>query len=402
MRPQSPIRSRRGLSACLCLSACLSLLAIGCGTDAANFDTGPRIVEMSEIQVPAAGPQFVAVRDMAVGEGTVWILDNAEPFLTRVSVTDGGSRQFGRRGEGPGELRSPQAVQTVAGLEDMDGGTGDGIWVWDIGNHRVSTFDADGTFRDSEPLDENGPIRARSDIRTVSYIDPFRVRSSGGDVLFASTPERIDRTSDVGKSSLQRTDPSLAPGATLVQLADHMAAEPGQVLEWVSVPLWDVCDGTVVLWSPAASRVVWLDMDGTEVASAPVELDPGPVTTQDMEAYLRWMARLELGPDFESAGIDFAAMAQASGEQFASQRPVATDIRCEAGGAAWLRLFDTSVDPVGRGQSWLRVSGQGESRRYTFPSQFVPMVFTADGAYGALEVPEGYQQLAWWGEDTLP
>jgi hypothetical protein len=42
-----------------------------------------------------------------------------------------------------------------------------------------------------------------------------------------------------------------------------------------------------------------------------VEKSPGPITLTDVERYLRRMARLELGPDYQGVGIDFPAMAAA-------------------------------------------------------------------------------------------
>ena len=117
----------------------------------------------------------------------------------------------------------------------------------------------------------------------------------------------------------------------------------------------------------------------------------------DVTAYLRWMARLELGPDFENAPIDFEAMALNSQERFAEMRPGATDLRCESEGTAWLRMFDTSTDPLGRGHAWLRVSRNGAQQEFNFPVEFTPAVFTPKGAFGFLETSGGDQRLAWWG-----
>ncbi len=139
-----------------------------------------------------------------------------------------------------------------------------------------------------------------------------------------------------------------------------------------------------------------MDLDGTEVGWAPVDGASTEIDLVDIEAYLRWMGRLELGPDHDAAGIDYARFARASRDRFAQRHPGPVDVRCEKKGVSWLRLFDTSGDPLGRGQSWMRVSDKEAPRRYRFPDRFTPMVFAGEGAYGVLEVEEGYQLLAWW------
>ena len=171
---------------------------------------------------------------------------------------------------------------------------------------------------------------------------------------------------------------------------------------WAEVPLWDVCGGVVTLWSPDSGRVIWIDRTGRETKFVEVTRTSSPIQPHDIQAYLRWMARVELGPDFEGAGINFVGMAREHRNRFAERQPGATDIRCEAATVAWLRLFGTSKDPLGRGQVWQRVPQEGSAQKYRFPDQFTPAAFTGEGAFGLLESPEGYQQLAWWSRSFQP
>ena len=352
-------------------------------------------VESNDIRAVTSEVRFLSVRDMVLDSGSVWVLDGAPPFLSRVAVGEGRSVQFGGEGRGPGELLNPWAIQPLSGPGGL------GIHVWDLGTYRVSLFDTLGGLLRSESLSDKGMIRARADIRDVSYADPFRIRSEGNTTVVGHFPKRVDRTGDFAAGSLRRADHRLSPGPPLVRFSDHIEGGAPSQLEWVGVPLWDLCDGTVVLWSPSSARVVWMDLDGTEVGWVPVDGASVEIDLGDIEGYLRWMGRLELGPDHDAAGIDYARMARAARDRFADRHPGPTDIRCEAKGVAWLRLFETSVDPLGRGQTWLRVSEKEDSRRYRFPDGFIPMVFAGEGAYGVLEVAEGYQLLAWWNGEAV-
>lgn len=66
------------------------------------------------------------------------------------------------------------------------------------------------------------------------------------------------------------------------------------------------------------------------------------------------------------------------------------------GNDTWLRMFDTTMDPLGKGRAWVRVSAREPPMKYLFPDEFIPFVFTVEGVYGALERPGGFQLLAWW------
>ncbi len=372
------------------------LLAVGCSQGASGTSAHTLWVEAHDLQHLAPEAPFVDIRDLAVGPESIWVLDAAPPFVTRVSLPEGRVTRFGPEGRGPGESLSPRALQAAP-----DPGT-PGVVVWDLGNLRALVFDTLGTFTGSEALDGPGTPRARSDLHRLSYGDPFRVRAVGSRVVLATYPARIDRTADMAQGRLRLADRRLSPGTELARFVDHLGDDPSSLREWMALPLWDVCDGGVVLWSPGSSRVIWLDLDGTEKGSAAVPEPADPVSLEDVERYLRWMGRLELGPDHETTGADYTGMARAVRERFAERRPVATDLRCQPGGVAWLRLFDTSADPLGRGQVWLKVPMVGEARRVGFPEGFVPMGFEAGGAYGVLEVPEGHQVLVWWGEGPGP
>jgi len=374
------------------LVAILPLVMTACHLGEPTTTIVSRTIEADEIRPLPTSAGFVAVRDVMLLGGSLWVLDGAPPFVARVALGGGEAFQFGTEGEGPGEFLDPWAIQPTLRPDTS------GILVWDIGAGRVSEFDDEGSFVESARLSEEGRVRARSNIQDVSYGDPFRVRNNRDAFMVGHYPRRLDRTGDLASGSLNRVDRLLAPGAELALFSDHLTSGDLTSQEWSPVPFWDACDSVVVLWSPGAEEMLWLDSSGTTRARVRVELPSAPVSREDIERYLRWMARLELGPGYQDSGIDFTSLAGAYRNQFADQRPLATDVRCESRGVAWIRMFGTSTDPLGRGTEWLRVSTDADIERFSFPAEFYPAIFTGQAIYGILEVSEGHQVLARWGE----
>jgi len=178
---------------------------------------------------------------------------------------------FGARGPGPGEFMDPRSLLPSPGAPEGS------VWVWDYGTGRVSRFDSAGFFLASEPMDEGGATRVRRDLEEVSYVEPFRVRSLGAELLASHFPGRVDRSSDLVTGSLVRTHHRLAPGPVLARFSQHAGPASGGPREWEALPLWDACDGVVVLWSPASGQLLWLDGQGQTLRGAAVEKSPGPI-----------------------------------------------------------------------------------------------------------------------------
>ena len=101
------------------------------------------------------------------------------------------------------------------------------------------------------------------------------------------------------------------PG-TAASPREHLAACGGRSGTESRVTLKGDEDATFGASGPGLGE---LDGQGHTLRGVPVEHGPGPITLLDMERYLRQMARLELGPDYEGAGIDFPAMAAARRDQ---------------------------------------------------------------------------------------
>lgn len=347
-------------------------------------------IDPEEVHPVPGSAEFSSVRDVTLVDSTLWVLNGHAPFLTRVSLTTGEVQEYGAQGGGPREFGSPWAVQPAGDLSPA------GVRVWDMGGRRVLTFDSEGEWVSSAPLNPSGIVRARGNIREVSYVDPFRMRADPKGVVMALYPGPVSRTADASEGSVWRASWGLEP---LTELATFGGEGGGTFIdrrEWAAVSLWDACEGTVVLWDPDSSQVEWFDSGGSRKGTVGVELDPGPVTPEDVQVYLRHMARLELGPEYANAGINFEAVAQRIRGRFAENRPPATDLRCQGPDTVWLRLFEPSIDPVGRGRSWLRIPREGSISRVDFPDTFDPVLFTPSHAFGFHTAPDGTRQLARW------
>jgi hypothetical protein len=367
--------------------ALIPLMLAACAPSGSN--TGEiTIVGADDIEVVAPTVEFANVRDMVVTPGAIWILDRAAPFVTRISMLGDTVVRTGREGRGPGEFLDPVALQVDA--------ASDAAHVWDLGNVRRLTVEPTGGFSDSELLDEAGIPRGRRDIREISYADPHRIRTVDGSTFVVRFPNGVNRTADFVGASLHGADLSLSPGEVIHPYSQSVADDGRVFREFLQVPLWDACESGVVLWQPALSRVMWMNVGGEVSVQVDVPLDRTPLELTDVAGYLELMARLELGMAADQTGVDYEDMARRTRDRFAAQAPLATDVRCAPDQTVWLQLFGTSHDPLGRGLRWLRVERDGPIHTVEFPPEFKPVAMTDAGVYGLYEGQQGHQQLALW------
>ena len=367
----------------LCGMACAVTSACG-GSDAAiEF----REVPADALTTPFPGVEFTAIRDIATAPDAVWVLDTSPPFLTRIEPRGGGAVRGGDRGEGPEDLLFPIALQV-----DPDSGL---AHVWDLGARAHKVFDATISLVRSDRL-RGADWARRTDFTDVSYADPYRVRLDGRGTVVVDTPANLDVTADFRRASLVRADLALETRREVVAFSDYMRSTREDPGEFVPVPLWDACGSDLVLWRPASHDLVWLDADGSITAHVPIPGHPSPIREADIVVYLERMIRLELGPNYAAAGIDLEVMARDVRAQFSDELPFVTSVRCQAGGAAWLRLFDNRTDPLGHGRRWLRVTSAGSVDALEFPPSFEPLTATPRGVLGSFESSDALQRLAEW------
>lgn len=378
----------------LALSVVSAVGLLAC--DAPPRATAPDLELLAtDLQVADDGVVFADIRDAVATPDGLWILDGHEPFLTRLDLDGTVQQRFGSRGRGPSELLQPRAIQSAGSGRHAD------LLVWDPGNARVSRFGAAGDLVAVTP-EHAGHAGIRSDLPDVTYVDPFRVRRVGTHFAYVRYPAGLSRTADLSRGRLTMADAAgLERGWALGGTVLDGDARAGGAGELAGLPLWDGCgDLGLAVWAPDERAVTWLDPGGSAVLAVSVPIRPRRLDETDIERYLGLMARLELGADPEDRGLDLPAMARSSRELFAREAPVATELRCGVGHEAWLRLFDTSSDALGRGRDWLVVDAMGFTR-VRLPVGFSPLVILADRIVGVLEEARG-QRIAWWIRGTLP
>jgi hypothetical protein len=369
---RSPLRH---LALGLCLTGCVE----GGDLDVVVLD--PTDAEVLVSEVP-----FDRIRDMSVVGNVVWVLDRSPPYLTRISLDDGSTLRFGDEGSGPGELVDPVAIDAAEGPAAA-------VIVWDLTANRASTFAADGRLLRTEQIVSEEVGRSRGQIQDLTYAEPRRIRALEAGVVAAYFPGIVRRTADVPSGSLRLADEHLSPRATLRSFADLTPRTGESMLEFASVPSWDACAADLVVWDPREERVLWLDATGAERHAAEVSLEPAEVRRTDVERFLAAMLRIETG---SGPGPAARALVEEHMDRFARRAPLVTDVRCDAKGTAWLRGFDTSTDPVGRGSSWIRVDRYGGAVEFDFPEGFHGMAFTEADAIGVEQDKWGLQRVVRW------
>ncbi len=352
-------------------------------------DPGFRAVPAEAVVVLHPEIAFANIRAVAETEEALWVLDDSPPFVTRVGRENESIMRGGERGEGPADFSLPVALQADP-IEDL-------AHIWDIGNRRYAVFGPTLESVRSEAI-HGGVWGGRSDIRATTYIDPYHTRIAGNDVLFVHYPAALHRTSDLLRGTVYRGDRTLRPRNELVRFSDYAGPETADALEFAAFPLWDACGPGLVVWDPLPGELAWLDGGGAPTATIPLG-GRGPVLADtDIAAYLEAMARLEIGPGYTEAGIDFMAEARRVRELFSDRAPYATRLLCEDARTVWLQLFDNRTDALGRGRRWLRFDKAGTSETIEFPRAFRLLAVTPQrvlGAYEGLEAEEG-QRLAEW------
>lgn len=363
-----------------------ALLTVGCVLDEERHDVPQLLVGPDEVEPFERSPIFADVRELRVDHDGVWVLDRVQPFVTFVPLErDRDLVQFGRLGDGPSELREPVAIRLAQ----------DGVEIWDVASNKRVSYSRDGSLVSVGTLDFRGSGWIRGDMTEVSHLDPWRVREAHGQVVFARFPTGMTHPLDYGRGSLVTTGLDLTTTDPIVSFAEHLPRDARALGQFPAMPLWDLCsDGTLLTWDARSGQVRWWEEGGRATRSAFVPSDGLRITLDGVERYLTLMARHELGPGFESAGIDFGRLARDARPAFGAFASPFVDLRCSLDGTAWLRRFDLEADPLGRGLTWLRVDPRRETS-VRLPSDFDPFFYDRDGAVGLLTTSQG-ETLARW------
>jgi len=374
--------------------AILILMAGAACGDESHSDVRVHVVQQHEIEILAGEATLADAIDVRGHGRYVWALDSEAPFLTLVNIETGEVQRFGDEGSGPSELVWPVAV-----VPD-----GEQVIVWDPGARRVHRFDAEGHHVEATRLDESWGATTRRDVRHVVAGDPFRVRRNTDGFVTAIYPGGVNRNRDLNFGFLTST-PEVEFGTRfdLGSLSQFSVRDGDALRELGPVPLWEYCDGQLVVWSPVARAVQWFEppMPDSPAISVPISLPRRHLSKAAQLQHLAEMARLELGPAYEALNIDFEVRLQQLSGAFSNWAADVMDVRCGWSGAVWLRLR-SGPEATNGAERWRHVEPSGASLEVRFPRRFRPLVFHEKTVIGLVRSPEGDALGTWRGVHLLP
>lgn len=256
----------------------------------------------------------------------------------------------GGTGSGPGEFRSINWIGRMPG---------DSLLVWDLRGGRFTVLDPAGRYaRDFRPLIRNGRVR------------PVGILPDGQVVVAAETgyDPRAGAGTVRDRLVLFTMTPAGAPGDSLADLpgAEWLLYEHPSSYRAVRLPFGEqahvaVVGERVAYLSSASNELAFLDASGARVSSVALPLRSRQLPRSERDALLE----AEIQDPAERAAI---RRHLGSG---AVAAPLATDLRGDIAGNAWVRVHGESD----RGTDlWLVVpAGGGLARSIQLPAGSVPL-----------------------------
>ena len=249
--------------------------------------------------------------------GNLYVLDDQAAQITVVDLEGGLVRQFGRRGEGPGELSGQAWAFSVW----SDGR----IAVYDAGKRAFVTFGADGGFDRQIPLE--GP--------TFISIPALQADPARMSVLSTGEVEYLDWTT-LARPSFRYV---MRYGLSSVQAeVDTVAAgwQPGTA-GMAFAPVFKVGvlpDGAMAFTDSSTYRISILGPEGglSHILTRPFQ--PEPVTRQHRAEYLE--RELKAMEGSSGTWVD-RRRAELESAVFHHEIPVVRDLRTSWEGAIWIR-----------------------------------------------------------------
>lgn len=255
---------------------------------------GPALAQAPEVTLGepvAAWPEpfslLAGLRELP--DGRLLVSDGIEEFVAILDLESAEMRRIGRRGEGPGEYRTPDALFPLAG---------DSTLLVDLGNGRLTPIAPDGSFGDPTPI-ARPPDPASggmlfllprgTDSQGRLYLQPF----GGGpdrEPPDSAALVRFDRVSGAVDTVAWAKLPGMTrsvsgPGSSRSVLVRPKPFSPQD--SWGVAP-----DGRVAVARAPAYRLEWIEPDGRRVRGREVPVTPLRVGRREKEV---WLARQEGG-----------------------------------------------------------------------------------------------------------
>ena len=324
------------------------------------------------------------VRDMVSIGDTVWVLTAEAPFVHAFGPRSQRLVAFGSAGEGPGELRSPQAI--------LPWSTDVSVAVWDPGVSAVQVFSATGLSLSKVSLPRPGFIRA--DIRDISFGDPFRVTVDSLGMVMAVYDAPVTRANDLWHGRLVRVTGGDPTELQVIVDFDRdlggstLAHDMSQFL--LPVPLWDACpDGRIAILDPIVPALTFATQSRNHDVHTLV-LKPRRLRPIEQLAYIKAIIRAESGDlGLDEADLnDIAAQTRSRLDGLLpTDAPIAVDMIC-AEDRVWIQEFDRS--------SWRSIhpTSGASAIRVEFPHGFTPFSISQSRIVGVVTDSFALQRVA--------
>lgn len=374
----------------------LALGALGTGSCAPESpDTSTVEVEIapSALTIFQEGEELWGVRDIIESGEVIWVLTSAAPFLRAYNRSGRMLADFGKSGDGPGELRNPWILSAAT--------PGGAVIAWDLGTRRRSLFDVGGNFRTSTPTSITRES-IRANIRSVTFGDPFRVAEDDTGIWTASYPGGITRGDDFWRGRIVRHAHGDVEPAVVVDFAVDLPGAASRVpaMGLAPVPLWDGCvDGVVAVLDPVDRSLHLYGPGGARVRQIALPRTSRPLSHEERLGYVRAMMRNETqGTNVSDDEIERAAadMLGQAGSHLPEEAPIGIDLRCSPE-RIWIQEFDGPPHPLGYGRTWMTVALDDTAPRFqriVFPDGFTPYRLTASVAIGLVTDSLELQRVA--------
>ncbi len=388
--------ARRMTSVRIAVCVLVAALATACEDEPDGVDPGvPIELDASAIEVLGTSDSLVVARDLEVlDDGSVWVLNEREPYF--IGFGPGGDLlgAHGRAGGGPGDFRMPSGFLT--------GGWQGGAWVFDFARHAM--------IRVSEP-DDWAEVPLRSDSLPPGSVQggmnmlapSVRTASLGGEIIVPRSGGTMQegllryRLSLLG-ADLVAVDPETGGVRTLISLGDELDDPSGDFIPseggfplWYR--LWAVCGGDLVrVYDRVRNQLRGFDGSGTEVD--PVNLPPVPFTEVSARQFARAVFGLRQAEVTGAVGVrltaedsarvldQLAGMVKGQPHELASYLPRYVDLRCSEDGTMWMQPLDVELGGLRGGRLWLRIAPGGGVREVWFPERFDAFRFRASRVWG--------------------
>lgn len=378
---------------CACTLAVLTLTSCDSGSPGSSTVE----IDPAALVVFEEGEQLWGVRDVVRSGNAIWALTETEPFLHAYSPSGRLLAEFGSLGDGPGELRNPRAVSAAP--------SDDGVVVWDLATGSRPVFTTEGTLLSSAPV-PNVRRRARMDIESVTFGDPFRVAEGDEGTLVVNYGTGPNLPDDMWTGTIIRVAADGSEPAALVDFsADLEGAESRAttLMGLAPVPLWDRCpDERIAVLDPVAAHLRLFGPDGSSQEPVPLPWTPRAIQQEELLGYLRARMQVEARElDVSTAEIEQAAAEAVAnaGDMLPSETPLAVDLLC-SGDRVWVQEFDGLAHPMGYGRAWWSVFVDGRDgsaarvERIIFPERFAPFQIGDSMAIGIVTDAMELQQVA--------